>query len=160
MICLLQSHANHGRQILDYSQISFDSQYYALPAVKPWVWKKKKVVWITSAVGLTSDKLICQWSVIPYLGDVYNKKYLVTFGIENLWLFCCIAHSLEDGRLACIGAADDEDTKTLGKLWNRIRCLSLLPFGDLRWLNFGIGQTWLRHLWIRWWWKQRKWCDK
>ena len=38
----------------------------------------------------------------------------MTIPIENFRLFCCIANSLEDGRLPRIGAANDKDTKTPG----------------------------------------------
>jgi hypothetical protein len=69
-------------------------------------------------------------------------EYLMTLLIENFRLFCCIANSLEDGCLPCIGAANDKDAKTPGEPSN-ILCLSPLSFYALFSLEFGIGK---RHL--------------
>ena len=66
----------------------------------------------------------------------------MTLPIENLWLFCCIANSLEDGCLSRIGAANDKDAKTRGEHSN-ISCSSLLPFYIVCSLEFSIGK---RHL--------------
>ena len=77
----------------------------------------------------------------------------MTLLIENFRLFCCIANSLEDGCLSCIGAANDKDAKTPGEPSN-ILCSSPLSFYILCSLEFSIGK---RHLspgclrWWRWW---------
>ena len=142
MLCLLQSHVSHERQMLYYSWISFHSQCHAPLSNTPWVIK----------VMMTVDPhYLCSWvelgqvnlSISIMLGnDISNKEYLMTPFIENCWLFCCIANTLEDGCLSCIGTANDKDAKTLGELSN-IFCLSLLSFNILCSLEFGVGK---RHL--------------
>ena len=69
-------------------------------------------------------------------------EYLTALPIENFWLFCCIANSLEDGCLARISAANDEDTKTLGEPSEPF-CSSLLSFYILCFLEIDTGK---RHL--------------
>ena len=69
--------------------------------------------------------------------------------IENFWLFCCIANSLEDGCLPRIGAANDEDTKTHAV--SKIARSSLLPFHMLCSLGFNIGRRHLSLRCLRWW---------
>jgi hypothetical protein len=74
----------------------------------------------------------------------------MTLLIENFRLFCCIANSLEDGCLSCVGTADDKDAKTLGKPSN-ILCVSPLSFYVLCSLEFGIGKRHLSLGCLRWW---------
>jgi len=66
-------------------------------------------------------------------------EYLMTLLIENLWLFCCIANSLEDSRLPRIGTANDKNTKTPSPL-SDILCSFPLSFDILHWLDFSIGK--------------------
>ena len=86
--------------------------------------------------------------------DVKHMEYLMSLLIENFWLFCCVANSLEDGCLPCISATNDEDAKTCSEP-SSILCLSLLSFYILRSSEFGIGKG---HLllgclrWWKWWW--------
>ena len=63
----------------------------------------------------------------------------MTLLIKNFRLFCCFADTLEDGRLPCIGAANDKDAKTPSERSN-ILCSSLLSFYVLCYLDFGIGK--------------------
>ena len=69
-------------------------------------------------------------------------EYLMTVPIENLRPFCCIADSMEDGRLSRIGAANDKDAKMPGEPSNML-CSSPLSFYILCSLEFGSGK---RHL--------------
>ena len=70
--------------------------------------------------------------------------------IENFWLFCCIANSLEDGCLPRIGAANDEDVKVLGVISKIVRPY-LLSFYILCSLGFNIGKGHLSLRCLRWW---------
>ena len=70
--------------------------------------------------------------------------------IEIFWLFYCIANSLEDGCLPCIGAANDEDAKVRGAI-SKIARPSLLSFYVVCSLKFNIGKRHLSPRCLRWW---------
>ena len=74
----------------------------------------------------------------------------MTLLIENFWLFCCIANSLEDGCFPRIGAANDEDAKVRGAA-SKIARSSLLSFYVLCSLGFNIGDRHLSLRCLRWW---------
>ena len=76
-------------------------------------------------------------------------EYLITLPIENFRLFCCIANSLEDGCLPCIGTANDEDAKTRAD--SKILRSSLLSFYILYSVGFNIRKRHLSLRCLRWW---------
>ena len=83
-------------------------------------------------------------------------EYLITLLIENFGLFCCIANSLKDGCLPCIGAANDKNTKTLGPV-SEFLCAFPLSFDILHWLDFSTGKRHFSMGRLRWWkWRRIK----
>ena len=55
----------------------------------------------------------------------------MTLLIENFWLFCCIANSLEDGCLPRVSTANDKDPKTVSSR-SEMLCSFPLSFYILR----------------------------
>ena len=77
-------------------------------------------------------------------------EYLVTLPIKNFRLFCCVANSLEDGCLPCIGAANDKNTKTLRPV-SEFLCSLPLSCDILHWLDFSTGKRHFSMGRLRWW---------